>query len=150
MEYAVVSEAQTADAVAPSKAKAKGLNAADLLPLGIILLFLSILFPANAFAGGDLHLCDQIGAMDIDDARVGVPVKREDYNPSKVAKACREALVIDPDSPRFHFQLGTALLVLDPNEAVRHLQIAADQKHVAATAALFILYRNMREMERGK
>ena len=120
-------------------------NITSLSRVTVILLISFFISPTNSLAGSDLHLCDQIGAIPMDDYRVGIPVSRENYNAHEVEKACREALVNEPDNPRYHFQLGMALLGLGGEGAIQHLQIAADKEYVAAYAALFILAQKLKK-----
>ena len=89
-----------------------------------------------------MDLCDEIGAFSIDLRRVGEPVKRDEYQPEEVVKACGAALEREPNNPRFHFQLGMAFMALrDVDNAIRHLTIATEHDYIAALAVLDHLYR---------
>ncbi|MDP2696632.1 hypothetical protein [Thalassospira sp.] len=84
-----------------------------------------------------LNDCDRIGSMPIDVRRVGQPLPIEKYQPEKVVKACREALKGDLVNPRFHFQLGMALLGTgEVDDALIELQTAASRNYVAAKLVL--------------
>ena len=92
-----------------------------------------------------LSRCDEIGSMLIDPYRVGIPVEKSEYKPKEVAKACREALELEPNNPRYHFQLGVALMAMGDSDSVKHMIDAADANYAAAIATLFILDRKINE-----
>lgn len=100
--------------------------------VGFLILFLA-LFDSPLATAKQLVLCDEIGALKFDDARAGRPVPIEDYDPFDVSTACAEALIADPENPRFHFQLGIAMaMLLEADKALEHLEIAAAKNYDAA------------------
>ncbi|OSQ45307.1 hypothetical protein TALK_17725 [Thalassospira alkalitolerans] len=117
--------------------------------VGFLVLFLSF-FNAPLAAAKSLTLCDEIGSLGFDDARVSRPVPIEDYNPFDVAPACEKALVAEPENPRFHFQLGVAMaLLLNPDKALEHLEIAAAKDYDAAHKFLKMFDKKMAEQMNG-
>ncbi len=98
------------------------------------LVSISALKSNSAFAE-EINPCDQIGAVDIDEKRVGTPIRGSDYDPAAVIVACKAALEKDPDNPRFHFQLGVALMgssPVDQKKVLEHLKRSAVSGYKAA------------------
>ena len=71
------------------------------------------------------HACDVEAAHNFDPMRYAAGKQDEEIIGVMAERACREAITQFPDEPRFHFQLGRALLAMKrPEEATEALQKA--------------------------
>lgn len=83
----------------------------------------------------EVHPCDEVAAHPYDKQKWGKGVTDQDLAPPRAIKQCTDALKQYPDTPRFHFQLGRALWLLQKfDEAVGHFAVAAEKGHAAAHA----------------
>lgn len=85
--------------------------------------------------------CDELAAHPEDPARpagVAGVADAEFSNPMPAFEACAAAVTVEPDSPRYQFQLGRSLLLMDEmqGEAENHLRIATEKRYAAAAAYL--------------
>ncbi len=101
-----------------------------------------LLLCAPIMAGAQiLTACDWEVGHPSDPHLVGPGKSSSDVDTVKAMAACREALEADPDNPRFHYQMGRALVYhanrtdgsLD--EGMKHLAISAEAGY---TQAMFV------------
>lgn len=85
--------------------------------------------------------CDELAAHPEDPARpreVAGVADAEFIDPMPAFEACAAAVAAEPDNPRYQFQLGRSLLLMDEmqGEAENHLRIATEKRYAAAAAYL--------------
>ena len=99
---------------------------------------------AGSFAAADGHIteCDIQAAHPSDPDHVGEGRSSSQVVTHRAIPACRAAIEAFPDNPRFHYQLGRAIVYWadanegDDSEGLKHIRIAAD---LGYTQALFVL-----------
>ncbi len=102
-------------------------------------LLLAAAGPVFPLAAEEVPLtqCDRLAADPVDYERVAPPVDDLKFLPTQAIIACREAVAAYPDTSRFRFQLGRALLALgDVDEARAALQTAGDDGYAVANLYL--------------
>lgn len=104
----------------------------------------------------DVHACDTAAAHPSDLHRKAAGISEEkDIVPDLAIAACRQAIESFPSEPRFHFQLGRALLAANQFEAAdKQFAIAAGGRYAAAThylgEAALAVYWTSREAADGE
>jgi len=87
------------------------------------------------------HKCDELAAHPEDPAKWASGVSDDDLVPGPAVKYCTEAVREYPETPRFHFQLGRALLKANKNEgAISALLDAANSDYGPAFKYLADFY----------
>ncbi len=112
----------------------------------IITGFALLGFACNALADGHITQCDIQAAHPSDPDHVGVGRSSSEVVTHRAIPACRAALEKDPDNPRFHYQLGRAIVYwagandADDSEGLEHIRIAADMGYTQALFVLGLMY----------
>lgn len=87
--------------------------------------------PAMGTVSGTL--CDQLGAMPDDPGAKAPGVKFDDLDGPRVVQACTAAVSMQPDEPRYYYQLSRALTFMkDLPNAIGALKRAADLQYPPA------------------
>ena len=74
-----------------------------------VILFFSLLLPGATNAQG-IDACDWEAGHPSDPDRVGPGVGSGDVDTERAIAACRHAIEREPNTARFHYQLGRALV----------------------------------------
>jgi len=91
----------------------------------------------------NVHKCDEYAAHPDDPQKWAVGVSEDDLAPGPAIKYCTEAVLQSPDTPRFQFQLGRALLKAQRfDEAIEALVEAAEDDYGPSYAYLGDVYRS--------
>jgi TPR repeat protein len=112
----------------------------------LLLAFFSLLFAGTAGAQ-TLTACDWEAAHPSDPYHVGPGVSSKAVDTVRAIAACEQAVKDDPAEPRFHYQLGRALVYhadrkgSDWRVGLPHLEKAADGGHVQAQFVLGLMYQ---------
>jgi TPR repeat protein len=104
---------------------------------------ISLLFGANSLAETAGEKCDSVASHPFDKSNPAnvKPVKIDDIDAEKAIEYCSAAVAAEPDSTRYHFQLGRALNRAKKFElALAEYKIAADKGHWLATANIGDIY----------
>ena len=97
--------------------------------------------PWSAVPAQTITSCDWEVAHPSDPNHVGPGVSSGHVDTPKAIAACREAISLEPENPRFHYQLARALVYHadrhggSDSEGMKHLAMAADQGY---TQAMFV------------
>lgn len=95
-----------------------------------------------------VHQCDRMSAHPIDDERVAPAVDDLTFLAEFALVECRNAVAAYPDEPRFHFQLGRALLALGKgDEGMEALRIAGDKGYASASLVLGRIFESGSHVE---
>jgi TPR repeat protein len=111
------------------------------------LLAIVSLFFAGAAGAQTLTACDWEVAHPSDPYRVGPGVSSKAVDTLRAIAACEQAVKEDPAEPRFHYQLGRALVYhadrngSDWRVGLPHLEKAAEGGHVQAQFVLGLMYQ---------
>ncbi len=106
----------------------------------VAVLLIAGLWPVAA--ADEITACDVEAAHPSDPDHVGEGRGSSEVNTSRAIQACRDAIDEYPDNPRFHYQLGRAMVYEadasggDDSEGMAHVATAADMGY---TQALFVL-----------
>ncbi|RDH85067.1 MAG: hypothetical protein DIZ78_11635 [endosymbiont of Escarpia spicata] len=97
---------------------------------------------AEAKSAETIHKCDEFAAHPEDSGKWAAGVSEDDLAPGPAILFCNKALKDYPDTPRFKFQLGRALLKKgDFKEAKAFLDSAAEDGYAPAYAYLADIFR---------
>lgn len=91
----------------------------------------------------DITECDRLTALPHDPESNTKGVKFADINAKAAISACKEAIVLQPNSPRLSFQYGRSLTKAENySEAMQWFKQAAEQNYIAADFGMGYLYFN--------
>lgn len=105
------------------------------------------LLSAGAAGAQTLTACDWEAAHPSDPYHVGPGVSSSEVHTGRAIAACERAVAANPEVPRFHYQLGRALVYHadrtdgDWREGMPHLERAAAGGHVQAQFVLGLMYQ---------
>ena len=108
--------------------------------IAVLLTMYSGLSSGHAAEYQEIHRCDEVAAHPDDIQKWSTGVEERDLAPPLAIKHCSQAVSEHPDTARFHFQLGRALL------KARHFDLAFDALKRAAefdSAAAFAYLGDM-------
>jgi hypothetical protein len=89
-----------------------------------------------------VHKCDEYAAHPDDPGKWASGVSEDELIPGPAVKFCTDAVKKYPDTPRFHFQLGRALIKANQTtKAFNSLKVAAEEDNGPAFAYLADFYR---------
>jgi tetratricopeptide (TPR) repeat protein len=103
----------------------------------LFLFVLMLAFAPVCFAE-EITECDRAAAHPSDPDHVGTGLDSNDVVTHVAIPACKKAMAADPANPRFHYQLGRALVYWafandgDITEGLEHLKHASDMKYSQA------------------
>ena len=112
----------------------------------ILALTISV-FLAHSVRAQGINECDVQAAHPSDPGHIGAGRKSKEVLLQLAIPACREAVMSDPENPRFHYQLGRALVYWadvnnrDVSEGLEHLKHAADSGYTQAMFVLGLMYK---------
>ena len=113
----------------------------------ITVIFFLIILSLQSHAE-DITECDRLVAHPSDPDHVGVGVSSGDVDTKQAIEACKAAVKVEPDNPRFRYQLGRALVYearktnADTDAGVEQLKIAADADYTQALFVLGLMHRS--------
>ena len=115
----------------------------DVKPVILTVLYAFL----NTAAADEIDPCDRAAAHPSDPDRTGPGVSSADVVTHVAIPACRAAVLRDPDNPRFHYQLGRAIVYwadgngADGAEGVAEVRVAADMGYRQAQFVLGFLHK---------
>lgn len=112
-----------------------------------ILLTIAVIVLSAELGAQPMHACDWESAHPSDPDRVGPGRSSSEVDTTRAKVACREAVTSYPDTARFHYQLGRAIVYeadragTDWHEGMPYLIKAANMKHTQAEFVLGLMYQ---------
>jgi len=112
----------------------------------ITYVFLGVMI-AGPVAAQEITECDRLAAHPSDPNHAGDGVSSGDVDTRKAITACEAAVAKWPENPRFHYQLGRALVYDadkvngDTSLGIAHLEHASDMQYPQAMFVLGLMYR---------
>jgi predicted Zn-dependent protease len=104
-----------------------------MLRLAAIMLLAVMVVSFGALAEPPIHECDRLAAHPDDPHKVGAGVKWGAIDVPRAIRACKRAVQMFPDVPRFQVQYGRALEDgKQYQESLKWYRLSAKQKYAAA------------------
>jgi hypothetical protein len=106
-----------------------------------------LLMLATAAIAENITACDVEAAHPSDPDHVGEGVGSDEVVTHRAIPACRDSVERFPDNPRFHYQLGRAIVYwagandADYSEGMTHLENAAEMEYTQAMFVLGLMYQ---------
>ena len=123
-------------------------NGSDEMKItALILASIISVFLVQSVCAQDITECDIQAGHPSDPGHLGAGRKSGEVLIQLAIPACREAVKSDPANPRFHYQLGRALVYWadvndgDLSEGLEHLKQAADMDYTQAMFVLGLMYK---------